>query len=297
MEIRDQSAHPEKTRGLVWGFASYTLWGLFPLYWKLLSERGSLEILSHRVLWSFVFYLAIFAASQPKALTSLFKQSLRDWKLSAIAAILLTINWGIYIHAVNSGHILEGSLAYFINPIINIAVGVLFFKEPFPFLLKLSVTCAAAGVAAKVWFSPTFPWISIALATTFCAYGVTKKLLKIPARTSSVLEGAATAIPGALAVIYFTATTPPVPPTTWMLFVGGGIVTGLPLFLFSYAAQRVPYSVMGLLQFIAPTLQFLVGAAVYHEPLLPRDLVAFGLIWLGVAFYLVRSYTLQISAR
>ncbi len=274
------------SRGLLWGFISYALWGVFPVYWKLLSHLPALHILGHRMAWSFVFYLLIFLGTSRQSLRSLFRQTRREWMLCAIASGLLTFNWGLYIHAVNTGHILEGSLAYFINPILNVAVGVLFFKESFPFMLKLSVLCAALGVGAKILVSPGFPWISLALALSFCAYGVAKKLLKIPARSSSALEGALSLVPAFLAISYFHAKLPePMPAGTWALLIGGGVVTGLPLFLFSYAAQRVPYSVMGMLQFVAPSLQFLVAILMFHEPLSAPDLLAFGFIWVGVLFY------------
>jgi chloramphenicol-sensitive protein RarD len=277
-------------KGLFWGFISYALWGFFPLYWKLLGHRQPLEILSHRMVWSFVFYALMFTGFSYRQFPSLISQSKRDLKLSALAATLLTVNWGIYIYAVNSGHVLEGSLAYFINPILNVAVGVLFFKEPFPLALKLSVAFAALGVLAKIWYTTGFPWISLVLAFTFCAYGVTKKLLRIPAMTSSVLEGAFGFLPAAVAIFYFSAQDPsPISTSTWFLFVMGGVVTGLPLFLFSYAAQRVPYSIMGMLQFIAPSLQFLVAVAVYHENFGFHDFVAFGFIWIGIFFYMIHQ--------
>lgn len=276
------------SQGLMWAFSSYVMWGIFPIYWKLLHSLSAPEILTHRMLWSFVFYLLIFLATSYKQLPTLFRQSKRDWAMSAVAAVLLAINWGIYIYAVNSGHILEGSLAYFINPILNVAVGVIFFKEEFPLVLRLSVGFAALGVGAKIFFSSGFPWISIVLALTFCAYGVTKKLLKIPARTSSVLEGAVSALPALAGVIYFqTQDAPMYSGQIWFLLIMGGVVTGFPLFLFSYAAQRIPYSILGMLQFTAPTLQFLVGLLMYNENFGSSEMVTFGLIWIGISFYLV----------
>lgn len=274
------------TQGLIWGFVSYSMWGIFPIFWKLLASVPAAEILAHRMLWSFVFYFAVFVGSSFKQLPSLFKQSKRDWLLSALASCLLALNWGIYIYAVNSGHILEGSLAYFINPLLNVAAGVVFFREEFPLMLKLAVLFAALGVLAKIFYSPVFPWISLVLAFTFCIYGVTKKLLKIPARTSSVLESAVGLLPALVAISYFESQhTADIPARIYFLLIMGGVVTGLPLFLFSFAAQRLPYSVMGMMQFIAPTLQFIVGVFVYHEAFGLRDLAAFGLIWLGTIFY------------
>lgn len=274
-------------KGLLWGFTSYALWGFFPLYWHLLVQESSLEILAHRMFWAFVFYILIFIFAKRASLTTLFTQSKRDLLLSTIASLLLSFNWGLYIYAVNNGHVLESSLAYFINPILNVVVGVLLFKESFPLVLRLAVLLAGLGVASRVLLSPVFPWISLGLAISFCAYGITKKVSQIPATISSALEGSIGALPALAAIFYFCANrTEPIQATTWMLFIFGGVVTGLPLFLFSYAAQRIPYSVMGMLQFIAPTLQFAVGVLVFHEAFEYQDLVSFGLIWAGVVCYL-----------
>ena len=277
-------------QGLFWGFISYVLWGFFPIYWKQFSERAATEVLAHRMLWSFVFYV-IIALFFSQNIKTLFQHSKRDWLLSTLSSVLLTINWGVYIYAVNTGHILEGSLAYFINPILNVAVGVIFFKEDFPAILKLAVGAAMVGVLSRIWLAPQFPWLSLILASTFCLYGITKKLLKIPVMNSSVLEGSVGIIPAILGVIYFLQQNNVPAPSAhlWVLFIAGGVVTGLPLFLFSFAAQKIPYSVMGVLQFIAPSLQFLVGVLMYNEAFGKNDLIAFGFIWAGMGFYLTHQ--------
>jgi chloramphenicol-sensitive protein RarD len=273
-------------RGLLIGFLSYTLWGFFPIFWKFLDHRSPIEILAHRMFWAFVFYLGIYLAFSYRDLPNLLRQSKRNWWLSIAGSALLTLNWGIYVYAVNSGHILESSLAYFINPILNVAVGVFIFKENFPLPLRVAVLLAAIGVTARVALSPEFPWISLVLATTFCIYGITKKLLRNPAMQTSVLEGLVSSPFAAAAIIYFQMTNAvPAGPHEWILFALGGVVTGLPLLLFSYAAQRIPYSIMGLLQFIAPSLQFLVAIVIFHEPLGIHDFVSFGFIWVGITFY------------
>lgn len=297
--------------GLTWGFISYVLWGVFPLYWKLLEDRSPFEILFHRMLWSFVFYLFLFLIFKHKQIInsfrktkwdgifslfrqirrdkifSLFKQTRRDWIFSFLAAIILAFNWGLYIYAVNSGHVLESSLAYFINPILNVIVGVVFFKESFPPILRWAVVLAAIGVLLKIFLTSGASWISLTLAVTFCIYGVIKKLIKIPALSSSVLEGVVGFLPAVIGVIYFLHEGEVlITPKIWFLFVFSGAVTGLPLFLFSYSAQRVPYSIMGMLQFIAPTLQFLVGIGVYHEAFGLRDLISYGFIWMSGGLYL-----------
>ncbi len=282
----------EKSKGLWAALTSYFFWGFFPIYWKLLQDRDSLEILSHRFIWAFLFYLIIFIYTQKDKLQILRNLNLRDLTLGFLSALLLGINWGFYIYAVNSGQILEGSLAYFLNPLLNVLVGVVFFREKFSTPLKIATFLAATGVLLKIYIHPTFPAVALILAATFCAYGVTKKLSVIPAGLSSVLEGGIGILP-ALGYLYLTASTHLLTASTshWLLFVGSGIVTGLPLFLFSYGAQRIPYSVMGMMQFVAPTLQMIVGIFLFHEKFTTSHIFSFTFIWLGVAVYLYSQLT------
>lgn len=274
-------------RDIFWGWVSYALWGFFPIYWKLLHRLGPLEILAHRFIWSFVFYAGIFFCTQKRPLERLKKIPAKDLKLSMLSALVVGTNWGFYIYAVHTNRILEGSLAYFINPLLNVVTGLILFREAIPRLLQFAVASAAIGVAIKASLAPEPPVLALILASTFCLYGIIKKSLSIEASTTSLLEGATGIIPAILAAIYLRQHSEVTLTTTEMiLMVGSGVVTGLPLFLFSYAAQRVPYSLMGILQFIAPTLQFAVGVWLYGEHFGSRDLLAFGFIWLGVIFYL-----------
>lgn len=274
-------------RGLCWGFCSYVLWGFFPVYWKWLSEVSAIEILVHRIFWSFVFYLLLYFIWARRSLSELLHHDVRDWAVSTVAGSILAANWGLYIWAVNAGHVLETSLAYFINPIMNVAVGVVVFREEFPLILRLSVAAAVVGVLVKIGFGAGQFWISLTLASTFCAYGVLKKIVRLKPTNSSVLEGAVIAFPAVAAIVYFAfRNEAPHPPMTWLLLVMAGVVTGLPLFLFSYAVQRIPYSIVGMLQFIAPTLQFLTGVFLFREHFGGVDAVAFGSIWVGMLFYL-----------
>ena len=264
----------------------FVIWGTFPIYWKQLHHVPALEVLSHRMIWSFLFYLGIFQFSRLKHGATALKTNARDWKLATVSAALLIINWGVYIYAVNAGHILEGSLAYFINPLMSVALGVLVFKEDLPRLLKIAFALACAGVLVRIAYGQHFPWIALILATSFCIYGAVKKVTRTPATQSSLMEGLMGLAPSLIAAIYlrqtsdFTLTT-----SDWAYLVGSGVVTGLPLFLFAIAAQRLPLSLIGMLQFIGPTLQFLVGVYMYGETLTQADLFSFMLIWGGVGFY------------
>lgn len=267
---------------------SYIAWGFFPIYWRFLHAVPAVETLAHRMLWSAVFYAFLFAALQGRSgLRVLLRQSAQHWLASATCALLIAINWGVYVYAVNSGQILQGSLAYFINPLLNVFVGVLFFKESFPTPLKIAVAFATAGIMVQAFGSPTFPTIALTLAVTFCIYGVVKKMLQIPANISSVMEGISS-LPFALGAAIYFSTARPVPLSTQelLLLVGGGFITGLPLYMFSIAAQKLPYSVMGVMQFIAPSLQFCVGLFIFGEKLDTSQVMAFILIWVGIGIYL-----------
>lgn len=285
---------------LAWGFLSFVLWGLFPLYWKLLKDRPATEVLAHRFIWSFPFYAVLFAVSSRQSIFSVFRHPKRDWLLATLATAFLAINWGLYIYAVMAGRILESSLAYFINPLLNVVVGVVFFGERFPLTLKLATGFAAIGVCLKIALSSTFPTVALILAFSFCAYGVIKKSLKIPAAASSVMEGFIGLLPALAWLVYLQVgatgtgvnsigSAQPITASTWALFVGAGVITGLPLFLFSFAAQRVPLTLIGPMQFISPSLQFLVGALVYHEPFGTNQLIAFAFIWFGILFYIANQ--------
>jgi chloramphenicol-sensitive protein RarD len=280
--------HKDKS-GLIAAIFSYLMWGIFPIYWRLLSDRAATEILSHRLIWSGLFYALLAFAVMRVKWRLLLESPRREWWLSMAATLVLTLNWGIYIYAVNTGRIVEGSLAYFINPLLNVVVGVLLFGETLSKPMKVAIGLAAIGVIAKIVLVQEIPWIALTLATSFCIYGILKKKAKIPASMSSVQEGILGGILGLIILSWLNQDSPlpTVSISTLMLFIGSGLVTGLPLYLFSFAAQRVPYSLMGLIQFIAPSLQLIVGVAIYKEPFPLTQQISFGLIWLGVIFYCV----------
>jgi chloramphenicol-sensitive protein RarD len=285
-----RSRYVIERKTLVLALTSYFLWGFFPIYWKFLKDLQSFEILAHRFIWSFVFYLLVFLAFS--AGTKVIRRrpiQIRDWLAATLASLLLAINWGSYIYGVNSGQILETSMAYFLNPLLNVAVGVLVFREPFPWPLKVAVSLASLGVMTLMW--GTVPWLALVLASTFCAYGVVKKTFPLEARLGSVMEGFVALFPAVIAAVYFRHQSPveTLAMSHWLLFMGAGVVTGLPLVLFSYSAQKLPYSLMGVMQFIAPTLQFLVGLLIFGEKLTSAQAIAFVLVWTGIGFYLAEK--------
>lgn len=278
---------------IVIGLLSYTAWGLFPIYWRLIDDLQPQELLAHRFVWSLLFYLAVYAWFRLRRATQADKPppvpaTARDWALSTLGALILGSNWYLFIYAVNSGRTLESSLAYFMNPILNVAVGCLFFRERIPWPMGVAIGLAILGIGTQVTGQGEFPWIAITLATTFCAYGVVKKLMRVESTLGLVMESGAVFIPAVIAAFFLRQQSPvtELSPRHWLLLVGTGAVTGVPLLLFAYAAQRVPYSLMGVMQFVAPTLQFLCGMVLFGERLSSSRLIAFSLVWLGVGFYL-----------
>jgi chloramphenicol-sensitive protein RarD len=266
----------------------YVLWGFFPVYWKWLDHIDALETLVHRVIWSFIFYYAIITIRALTTQKSHEKASWKDWGLAAITGILMSGNWWLFIYAINIGQIIETSLAYFINPLMVVAVGVIWFRESFPPLLKAAFVSAALGVGIKIAYGDIFPWIALTLAVSFCIYGAIKKIVTVGPARFSMME-TAIVLPPALILAYYMRVESSEILTTldWALLAGGGIVTGIPLLLFAIAAQKLPYSLMGMLQFIGPSIAFLLGYYVYHEAVSLVGWISFGFIWLGVLLYII----------
>jgi chloramphenicol-sensitive protein RarD len=281
--------------GLLFGVSAYILWGLFPLYWPLLEPAGALEIVGHRAVWSLVFCviaLSITKAIKP-ALATMRRPKVFAKLLAATA--LISINWIVYIWATNNGHVVEASLGYYINPIIMIAIGIILLKEKMRKLQWVSVSIAAFGVLVLTIDYGRLPWIALALALSWGTYGFIKKQLGLGALEGLGIETAISA-PFYLAYLawigsqgdgHFTYQ-----PGLTLLLIGSGVVTAIPLLLFNGAGNRLPYTVIGLLQFITPTLQFSIGVWVRHEEMSQARWAGFLIIWTALvvlATDLVRS--------
>lgn len=267
---------------------AYSAWGLFPLYWKMLDTVPALSILFHRILWSWVFYTLILGIVHQKWNFGIPK----SWHTRGgllLGAALLSVNWFLYIWAVNSGHIVETSLGYFINPLVNILLGVVVLKEVLNRDQKIAVVMALLGVAVLTWEAGRLPWIALALAVTFSLYGLIRKKIDI----GSVQGGQAESFLMFFVVLglLWQQGMSVVPPTTQdgFLLVGAGVVTGLPLLWFVQAAKKLPYYVMGFFQYLAPSLQFLTGVLIFREPMTPWKLVGFAMIWAGMGWLLFRT--------
>lgn len=280
------------TSGLWHGVGAYVLWGTLPIYWKLLGNVPPVEIVAHRVLWSFAVLVLLVAVTRRwsalrAALTG------RVAATYTLAAVLIAINWLLYIWAVISGYLLEASLGYFITPLVNVLLGVAVLGERLRPLQWLAVALAAAGVLQLTSVNGATPWIALVLAVTFGLYGLAKKRAPLGPTDGMMLE-TGVVVPAALVYLAGagaagTAVFAQAPPLTQALLVGGGPATLLPLLLFASAAQRVSLSVLGILQYIAPTMQFLLGTLVFDEPFTPVQLIGYALVWIGVAVFSVEG--------
>lgn len=280
-------------KGILATTLAYVMWGVLPLYWKLLERLPSGQILSHRIIWSVVFILLVLRYSGQ---IQDFRNALRH-KPTRNAFIfngfLVSSNWFIYIWAVNHGYIVQASLGYYINPLMSMVLGVVIFGEKLNRVQWLAVLIATAGVSVLTFGYGDFPWIALFLASTFGVYGLVKKRFPAASTVSLGIETLAV-IPFALAYLGYTyiegnlvVTTSPL---IWVAIIGTGVVTALPLLLFGYGAQTIPFTLVGFLQFIAPTISLLLGVIVYDEIFTVYHLLAFSCIWFAISLFLWNSF-------
>ena len=282
-------------QGIFFGLAAYVLWGILPVYWKALELVSPFEILSSRFMWScvFVFLLIIFQKKWPLFAKEV-KQVFSNVKTGAAmvaAGITISFNWGTFIWAVNNGHIVETSMGYYINPLVSILFAVVFLSERLDKMQLAAITCAFIGVASMVYSFGKIPWVSLTLAFTFALYGLLKKILPVSALTSIMLE---TLLITPLALVYEYS--------LWqqgvsfyasgnlqviMMLTGAGVVTAIPLLLFTAGARLLPLKIIGFLQYISPTLTLLIGVFVYNEAFTASHLLAFGWIWAALLLFIV----------
>lgn len=281
-------------KGLMYGIGAYLMWGFFPLYFKALQAVPSLQIVFHRVVWSFLFLILVVLVK--KEWSSFKNQAARPKTvlIYALAATLLAINWLVYVYGVTSDQVVETSLGYFINPLLSVALGVIFLREQLRPAQWLPIALAAIGVLYLTLQVGTLPWIALALAFTFGLYGLLKKVAPLGALHGLTLETAILFLPALLYLLYaerqgFGAFGH----LSWMenlLLMLVGVVTAIPLLMFAAAARAIPLFMIGLLQYIAPTCQFLLGVFVFHEPFTPARLVGFAIIWFALLLYWLEGY-------
>ncbi|WP_019243878.1 MULTISPECIES: EamA family transporter RarD [Bacillus] len=281
----------KEMEGIIYGALSYLMWGVIPIYWKFLQHVDSTEILAHRVFWSFVFmvFLLLFTKKWSSFITYMKEISKNKKKLWALfaASLLVSANWGIFIWAVNAGRILDTSLGYYINPLVSVLLGVTVLKEKLNKVQILSVCLAAIGVSILTVYLGSFPWISLALAITFGLYGLAKVLIDADAAIGLTLE---TMMVTPIAIGYYIYIIFQTPASTYsvnelLFLIGGGVVTAVPLLLFAMGAKNIPLSMLGFLQYIAPTLSLIIGVTIYHESFTKVHFISFMFIWSALLLY------------
>jgi chloramphenicol-sensitive protein RarD len=274
-------------RGFIYAVTAYLLWGLLPIYWKALLALPALEIMGHRILWSLVFVSLILTVRQQWGWVQQINR--RTLLTFVTVSLLISVNWFTYIWAVNAGNVVETSLGYFINPLVNVLLGGIFLGERLRRLQLGAVTLAAAGVLYLTISYGSLPWIALTLAFTFGFYGLLKKTAAINSLEGLTLE-LALLLPVAIAYILYigaigAAAFPAVGWTTQALMIGSGVITAIPLLAFAAAARRIRLTTLGLFQYLAPSIQLCLGIFLYHEPFSPQRLIGFSLIWLALALY------------
>lgn len=276
------------TRGVWQAIAAYVAWGLFPFYWKQVDRVPALQVIGHRILWSFVV-LALVALGRGHGRRLVAVCTPRVLLIYGAAAVLVSGNWFAYIWAVNQGLIVETSLGYFINPLVSVVLGVVIFQEHLRALQWVAVAAAAAGVAYLTFAYGSVPWIAVTLAVTFSVYGVMKRLAPFGSLDGMTIETAITGLPALLYLLYAERSGAGAfghdGVTTTLYLTGAGIVTTLPLVLFSTAVRQIPMTLIGILQYISPTLQLAAGVLFYHEPFSRDQLIGFGGVWAGLVLF------------
>jgi chloramphenicol-sensitive protein RarD len=288
-------------KGVLYGIGAYLLWGIFPVYWKLLEAVPAIQIISHRIIWSFVLLaLILFITRQWRSFRSA-ALSRKVVLIYLVSAILLSINWLTYIWAINAGFVLETSLGYFINPLLSVLLGVLFVREKLRPLQWLPIGLAAIGVIYVAISYGQFPWIALTLAISFGLYGLVKKVAPLGSLFGLTLETGLLFLPAVafLAVLEWQGQGAflHVPAVSNLLMIGAGLVTTVPLLLFASAAQRIPLSTLGILQYINPTIAFLLGLFLFHEPFNLSLLIGFSIVWLALIIYWGENYLASRKAR
>ena len=280
---------PRMNPGYVYALLAFGMWGLFPLYLKQVASVPPLELVAHRSAWSLVFLLGILALLRRWAWLADLRRQPRQWLVFTGTAALLSVNWLVYVYAVTGGHVLDASLGYFINPLVNVLLGVLVLRERLKPAQWLAVALAAAGVLWLTWQGGRLPWVALVLAVSFAIYGLLRKTATLGALEGLTLETLVLAPIVLPALLWFTLQPGgAMARGDWalngLLWLAGPL-TALPLLFFAAAARRLPLATVGLMQYLSPSLQFLLGVYVFHEPLQPARLVGFVLIWAALAVY------------
>jgi chloramphenicol-sensitive protein RarD len=280
----------EATRGLWAALGACVFWGLFPLYWHQLREIPTAQILAHRIVWCTLLVTGYLSIRERQWL----KDSLRKPRvplLLAASALLITLNWGVYIWSVNNDHVVEASLGYFINPLINVLLGVVLFHERLNRAQRVAVTLAGIGVGYLTWQIGAPPWIALTLAVTFGCYGLIRKIVPVESIAGLGVEGVFLLLPAVAFLLWsaYSGTGKFGPTASYhsVLLMAAGPATALPLIWFAYGARRISYSLIGIIQYVSPTLQLLSGVLIFKEPFAKAQLLGYSMIWVALTIYAV----------
>lgn len=289
--------------GAISAIGAYFLWGILPIYWKMIHDVPATEVLAHRIIWSLVFMIGILGASRGMGpFIAECKQILASRRQIVgviMTAILISVNWCTYIWAVSENRIVEASLGYYINPLVSVLLGMAVLKEKLSSWQRVSFGLAAIGVGIMALSFGTVPWVSLVLAISFGLYGLFKKMVNIGAITGITVE---TAISSPIALLYvsylqihgsgafqFNSTS--------LLLMGAGVVTAIPLVLFAKGANRLPLSMLGFIQYMSPTISLLIGIFVYHEPFTSMHFLSFSFIWLALIIFSLSKTSLFVTIK
>ncbi len=277
-------------KGLLIAASAFVLWGLMPLYWHLLKAVPSLQIVAHRVLWCTILVAVWLLWSQGRGWFKAILAKPRLAAMLALSGVCIGINWGLYIWAVNAGHVIESSLGYFINPLLNVVIGTLFLRERLNPTQWVSVAITAAGVLWLTFTYGSVPWIALALAGSFGLYGLIRKLAAVDSVTGLGFENTVLLLPALGYLLWIESSGQGGFFSGWgvgvdALLIFAGVLTALPLIAFSFAVRRVPLSTIGLMQYIAPTMQFLIGVFVFREAFDRNRAIGFIVIWIALAIF------------
>jgi chloramphenicol-sensitive protein RarD len=288
-------------RGVVLALTAYLLWGAFPLYFKAVQSIPPADMLAHRVLWSAVFVWVLLAAQRRWQWIERVFADLRVLATFTLSAVMVSLNWGVYIYAVSAGHIVDASLGYFINPLMSVMLGAVVLRERMRPVQWFAIACAAAGVLWLTWMAGRPPWIGLIIAVSFSVYGLIRKTAPLGSMEGLMLE---TVLIAPVAIAYLAwfadnagAASPYGPITMVLLVAAAGPVTALPLLLFGAAARKIPLSVLGVIQYIAPSLQFLLAIFVFHEAFDPHKAIGYIAIWTGLAVFTAEAVWLASRRR
>lgn len=280
--------------GIFYGLGAYLLWGVLPIYWKLLQHVEAMEILANRFLWSAVFVFLLLLATGKLNIFMQETKAIFSTKNTAccmvLAAIMISFNWGIFIWAVEAGRIVETSMGYYISPLMNVLFGVVFLRERLAKLQIAAVSCAAVGIGVIIVHNGGLPWVALTLPLTFAFYGLLKKIIIAQPMTSILLETLLIS-PLAAGYLYYLSINEGTvyqscDMNTLLLLAGAGAVTATPMLLFTACARKLPLNIVGFLQYISPSISLMIGVLIYGEPFTGTTATAFGCIWAGLALFI-----------